>query len=221
MAGRMRKMKSSAVSVADDTSFRRAFSFVMASCAVSKTSLTFKPSICFITTSLVIPAFWAISKASSTTLFPDTPSSASRTSSLVFMNVSPAATTSSLLRILTVSFKRAVTVSSPEIIFRTCCNALSMEGSVTDDSALSSCFSISLAAFRAIGSKSADVPPSPFARAAISSGDSSLPKCDFKSHKVRSIRRRATSLYSLRSERTEISVSLASLVAEVAEFCKS
>ena len=173
--GRIRRMKSRAVSVASDSKILLAASSVIAFPAESSSWLTSSPSIPCMTESLVIPAFSAIFIASSNTWFPDTPSRASSTCSPCLMRFSPATTTLSSFSTLTISSSTAPILSCPVTIFRTCFKTSNIVGSETEDSAASSCFSISWAARLAMGSNSFAVPPSPLAMAAMSSGDRSSP----------------------------------------------
>mmetsp|Transcript_26619 Transcript_26619/g.35577 ORF Transcript_26619/g.35577 Transcript_26619/m.35577 type:complete len:203 (-) Transcript_26619:344-952(-) len=202
MEGKIFKRKSKAVSVAEAINSRLAFSSVTADSAVFSTAPISNFPTCFITASLVIPAFSTAPITLPTTLFPlllcCAPSSASRTRSPAVIRFSPAATTSSLFIILATSSTSLDIVNSPDKIFLTCPKTDRMVSSETDSSAASSCFSISFAALRAMGSNNAAVPPSPLARKAIASGDNSSPSCDSKSTMTCSILNIATFLYLLR-----------------------
>mmetsp|Transcript_13255 Transcript_13255/g.28104 ORF Transcript_13255/g.28104 Transcript_13255/m.28104 type:complete len:321 (-) Transcript_13255:1839-2801(-) len=169
------------------------------------------------TTLLVIPAFSAAATTSSIALLPDLPSNASKSCSPCFTRFSPADTTASSLRTLVISSTRACIVISPETIRLTWDNMVKAVSSDTESSTVSSCFSISLAAFRANGSNRAAVPPSLLANRTISSAD--ISRCASRSTRVSSILSSARSRYKLFRDSIEIRLSLASLLFKLAASC--
>ena len=213
--GNIFSKNSSAWSVAVERSSRRASSSVAAQLAVSKTESTSMDCIRCMTTLFVMPAFSAAATTSSIVLFPDFPSKASRIVSPFVSRSSPAAArVSSLSRSVTSSTSAPIDIS-PDIMRLTCERIVDAVSSApsppeTDASIESSCFSISLPAFRASGCNNAAVPPSPLAKLAISSALRS--KCDSRSTRVASILNRARSRYKLFCEMSEMSDSLACFV---------